>query len=99
MIGDHWGVTPAETTRRYPCDELVPDPVLQAWRGVTVNAKPERVWPWVAQIRVAPYSYDWIDNLGRRSPRALLGLPEPVVGEPFTIAIGWFRFRAAAVDR
>ena len=40
VIGDRWGVTQTETTRRYPCDELVPEPVLQAWRGVTVRAKP-----------------------------------------------------------
>ena len=62
MIGDRWGVTEAEITRRYPCDDLVPYPVLQAWRGVTVRARPEHVWPWVTQIRLAPYSYDWIDG-------------------------------------
>jgi hypothetical protein len=83
MIGDRWGVTDDEVRRRYVCDDLVTAPVLQAWRGVTVEASARRVWPWVTQIRVAPYSYDWIDNLGRRSPRTLLGLPEPVVGEHF----------------
>jgi hypothetical protein len=87
MIGDRWGITPAETARRYPCDDFVTDPVLEAWRGVTVQARPEHVWPWVAQIRLAPYSYDWIDNLGRRSPQRLRGLPEPAVGEAFT-AVG-----------
>ncbi|MDQ6841498.1 MAG: polyketide cyclase [Actinomycetota bacterium] len=88
MIGDRWGVTLAETELWYPCDDLVPDPILQAWRGVTVRAGPEHVWPWVAQIRLAPYSYDWIDNFGRRSPQDLRSLSEPVVGEPFTAAIG-----------
>ncbi len=88
VIGDRWGVTGEEIARRYPCDELVPDPVLEAWRGVTVRARPERVWPWAAQIRLAPYSYDWIDNLGRRSPQTLRGLSEPVVGEPFSSALG-----------
>ena len=87
MIGDRWGVTPAEIARRYPCDELVAAPVLEAWRGVTVEAEPGDVWPWVAQVRLAPYSYDWIDNLGRRSPQELRGLPEPVVGESFTTAL------------
>lgn len=88
MIADRWGVTSAEVERSYPCDALVRDPVMEAWRGVTVRAEPARVWPWVAQIRLAPYSYDWIDNLGRRSPPQLRGLPEPVPGEPFTTALG-----------
>jgi hypothetical protein len=47
---------------------------------------------WVAQIRLGPYSYDWIDNLGRRSPQQLRSLPEPLVGEPFTTALGGRRF-------
>lgn len=88
MIADRWGVTPDEISRRYPCDDLVRSPVLQAWRGVTVYATPAQVWPWVAQIRLGPYSYDWIDNLGHRSPRELRGLPEPVPGEEFTTAAG-----------
>jgi hypothetical protein len=71
MIGDRWNVSDDEVTRRYPCDEFVAAPTLQAWRGVTVRTTPEVLWPWVAQIRLAPYSYDWIDNLGRRSPQHL----------------------------
>jgi hypothetical protein len=88
VIGDRWGVTDAEVARRYPCDEVVRTPALEAWRGVTVRAPTGRVWPWVTQIRLAPYSYDWIDNLGRRSPRELRGLPEPRVGESFSAAFG-----------
>jgi hypothetical protein len=86
MIGDRWNVTDDEVARTYPCDDLVHAPTLQAWRGVTVHTTPKVLWPWVAQIRIAPYSYDWIDNLGRRSPQQLVGLPEPVVGESFTTA-------------
>jgi hypothetical protein len=86
VIGDRWGVTEAEVARHYPCDDFVGLPVLQAWRGVTVHTTPDRLWPWVAQIRLAPYSYDWIDNLGRRSPGELRALPEPAVAEPFTTA-------------
>ena len=93
MFADRWGVTDAEVARRYPCDDVVTRPSLEAWRGVTVFAAADRVWPWVRQIRLAPYSYDWIDNLGRRSPRQLMGLPEPQVGEAFTTAFGRKRGR------
>jgi hypothetical protein len=86
VIGDRWGVTDDEVARHYPCDDIVPVSVLQAWRGVTVRTTPEGLWPWVAQIRLAPYSYDWIDNLGRRSPQELRALPEPAVGQHFTTA-------------
>jgi hypothetical protein len=88
VIGDRWGVSDDELERHYPCDDYVPSPVMQAWRGVTVDAPAARVWPWVAQIRLAPYSYDWIDNLGHRSPRALKNLPAPRAGEAFTTALG-----------
>jgi hypothetical protein len=86
VIADRWGVTDDEIARRYPCDVLVPSPALEAWRAVTVRATANQVWPWVAQIRLAPYSHDWIDNLGRQSPQERRPLPEPAVGEHFTTA-------------
>jgi hypothetical protein len=98
MIGDRWGVSEGETRRPYPCDELVAAPALQAWRGVHVQVPPEAVWPWVAQVRLAPYSYDWIDNRGRRSPRNLAGLPEPRTGERFTTVGGRAVGRIVSVD-
>ncbi|MEV4522995.1 polyketide cyclase [Micromonospora tulbaghiae] len=98
MLGDRWGVSDDETRRRYPCDDLVPAPNLRAWRGVSVDAPPSAVWRWVAQIRLAPYSYDWIDNLGRRSPQRLVDLSEPVAGEAFTTAGGRRRGRILAVE-
>jgi hypothetical protein len=98
MIGDRWGVTDSEVLRRYPCDAFVVSPALQAWRGISVEASAEVVWSWVAQVRLAPYSYDWIDNLGRRSPQKLVGLPEPQVGERFTTAGGRERGRIVSVD-
>lgn len=84
MIGQRWGVTDDEVARRYPCDDIATKPVLQLWRGVTVDATSAQVWPWVGQIRLAPYSYDWLDNLGRRSPQELRGLPDPEPGDSFT---------------
>jgi hypothetical protein len=73
MIGDRWGVSDGEVARAYPCDEFVAAPALRAWRGVSVAAPAQTVWAWVAQVRLAPYAYDWIDNRGRRSPRDLAG--------------------------
>ena len=84
MIGDRWGVTDDEVSRHYPCDDIVPTPSVRAWRGVTVHAPPSVVWPWVTQIQRAPYSYDWIDNLGYRSPQRLLNTPTPRPGEHFS---------------
>ena len=98
MLADRWGVTDAETTRPYPCDAFVDEPALEAWRAVDVDAPPDAVWPWVAQLRVAPYSYDWVDNRGRRSPRHLLDLPEPAVGDNFTSVGGRETGRIVSLD-
>ena len=98
MIGDRWGVSDAEVARHYGCDDVVPEPTLEAWRGVTVLAGPEAVWARLRQVRLAPYSYDLVDNLSRRSPRELRDLPDPVVGDPFTRALGRDQGRVVAVE-
>ena len=82
----------------YGCDGFVTGPTLIAWRGVTVDATPAQVWARVRQIRLAPYSYDLIDNLGRRSPRELRDVADPVPGEPFTRAFGRDQGVVVAVD-
>lgn len=88
MLGTVWGVRDDETRLRFACDDVVQNPSVRAWRGVSVSVPAADLWPWVCQIRAAPYSYDWLDNGGRRSPRNLLGLPEPEVGDSFTASAG-----------
>jgi hypothetical protein len=73
-----WGATDEEVARPMPGDEIVPRPTFNATRAVTVNGRPEDIWPWIVQIgfggagRAGWYSYDLIDNLGRRSAERVI---------------------------
>ncbi|WP_341926267.1 hypothetical protein [Nocardioides psychrotolerans] len=66
-----WGADADDLLRDHPADSLVEQPAYPMTRAVTVAAPPELTWRWVCQMAVAPYSYDLVDNLGRRSPREL----------------------------
>jgi hypothetical protein len=80
-VFEHWGTTPAERAAHYPCQDELPGEVLLT-RGVDLAAPPEVGYRWLCQLRVAPYSYDWIDNFGRRSPQQLIpGLEHLEVGQ------------------
>ena len=61
-----WGASPAEADMPLPGDELEPDPSMQTTRAVTIEAPPDQVWPWLAQLgqeRGGFYSYQWLENL------------------------------------
>ena len=65
-----WGATPEDLARTMPGDEIVHRPVFNATRAVTIDARPDDIWPWIVQIgfgRAGWYSYDLLDNLGRPS--------------------------------
>lgn len=66
-----WGANEAEVRRGYPADRFSPSGSVRAFRAVDVAADPHTVFRWVCQLRRAPYSYDLVDNFGRRSPRTL----------------------------
>jgi hypothetical protein len=77
-----WGTRPEERSGVWPCDPLAPAGALSLWRGVSVRAPAGTAFRWLCQLRAAPYSYDWIDNRGRRSPRRLTpGLEQLAVGQ------------------
>ena len=51
-------------------DHLCSHPQLNATRAITISASPAEVFPWIRQMgfgKAGWYSYDIIDNLGRRS--------------------------------
>lgn len=66
-----WGSTAEERARPYPCDGLIENPEGAVFRAVTVEAPQAVVFRWLCQLRAAPYSYDKLDNFGRRSPQEL----------------------------
>jgi len=71
----HWGATDEEVTRPMAGDDVVKQPTFDATRTVTIQARPEEIWPWLVQIgitRAGWYSYDWLDNLGHHSAERIL---------------------------
>lgn len=64
-----------ERTRRLPGDELVANPIGSVTHAITIQRSPHEVWPWLAQMgagRAGWYSYDLVDNGGRRSAERIL---------------------------
>ena len=61
-----WGATQEEVERTLPGDELIERAPGDMTHGATIDAPPEEVWPWIAQVgdeRGGFYSYTFIENL------------------------------------
>ena len=64
-----------ERTRKLPGDDLIEAPAGYATDGITIEAPPETIWPWLVQmgcLRAGWYSYDWLDNGGIPSAKRIL---------------------------
>jgi hypothetical protein len=60
-----WGATAEEVARPMPGDELTSHPTIRVTNAISIDAPPDRVWPWIAQIgdsRGGFYSYTFIEN-------------------------------------
>jgi hypothetical protein len=65
-----WGATDDEVVGAMPGDDLLRPGAAGTTRAITIDAPPERVWPWLLQIgygRGGWYSHDWLDNDGKPS--------------------------------
>ena len=78
--------TPDEIAAPSPADDMVPADCDRWVRCITINAPHPRVYRWLCQLTVAPYSFDAIDFPGRRSPRELTpGAERLRIGQHFLI--------------
>lgn len=81
-VVSEWGSTAEERARPLPCDGLVDSPARAMFRAIDVEAPQAVVFRWLCQLRAAPYSYDKLDNFGRRSPQQLTpGLEQLELGQ------------------
>ena len=80
-IGEHsvlletWGASALEIASDMLGDELIVAPSMSATRSIDLGAGPSEVFGWLTQMgfgRAGWYSYDLIDNLGRRSARRIV---------------------------
>ena len=83
-----WGTRPDELTAALPGDDLIAEPTWRSTHAISIDAPPEQVWPWVAQVgqeRGGFYSFERLENLfGCRITNADRIVDEwqaPVVGQ------------------
>jgi hypothetical protein len=65
-LGRSYGATRAERHRRLPGDDLMAAPMAVTTHAITIDAPPERIWPWLVQMgwhRGAWYTARWVDRL------------------------------------
>jgi hypothetical protein len=79
-----WGVDAEEAARTLPGDEVVPGAPVSDTRGITIDAPPAEVWPWLVQMgfgRAGWYSYDALDMKGSSADAILPDLQALAVGD------------------
>jgi hypothetical protein len=98
-----WGADAEEATKPLPGDGIVDEGETLITRGITINAWPEAVWPWLVQMgygRAGWYSYDQLDMIGRSSDAILPEFQSIAVGDVLpTHPAGGFEVKAVDPGR
>ena len=69
-----WGATEEEVRRGLPGDDVVGHPQIAGTRAITIDARPEHIWPWLVQQgygRAGWYAYP-VDNAFHYSPYEII---------------------------
>ena len=100
-----WGTVGTEASDALPGDEFVPEPKWSYTLGIAVDAPPEAVWPWIAQLgqgRGGFYTYQTLENMaGCKITNTTEILPDhqyPAVGENIYLHPTTPPMRIATVD-
>jgi hypothetical protein len=70
-IFTNWGSTHEDRNKQFTCDTILKKSNDAYFRAVDINAPADLVFQWICQMKVAPYSYDRLDNGGKQSPQHL----------------------------
>lgn len=95
---DRWGATDNEISATYSGDELVPAPASFVNRAISVNAAPEKIYPWIVQIgsdKGGWYSHTFLETYLLNCPMINAGKIHPEwqnlqVGDPVRMCSGNF---------
>lgn len=63
------GASDSEAFGSLPGDDIIPHPMVEWTRAITVGDNPDRVWPWLAQMgygRGGWYTPEWVDLFANR---------------------------------
>ncbi len=61
-----WGSTLEERLMPFPCDCYMDNSDEAYFRAIDVKAPTKIVFRWLCQLKIASYSYDWIDRVERK---------------------------------
>ncbi len=96
-IFTNWGSIPEEHELSYKCDSFINGSKESYFRAIDIKAPKEFVYSWLCQMKIAPYSYDRLDNGGKRSPQEITpGLTNLEIGDKMMTIFSVVDFAANA---